>query len=140
MARAGRSLWRDARGEADTVDWIIVQVPLLFLTMLVFVVATVGIKQTVTAAQTHAAARLAGSATLAAGQAAAHSSAPVWGIPAPAAGLTPDSARRAIAARWAYAWDSGATFITRITGVFHIDMHSLQRREAFYVGPPGTWE
>ncbi len=133
-------LWRDERGEADTVDWILVQIPLLFVVFLVFVVAIVGIKQSGTAAQAHAAARLAGTATLAAGQSAAHTHAPTWSIPAEAAILTPDGARRAITVRWAYAWESGADLITRVLGAFQIDTQGLHRREAFYAGPPGAWE
>ena len=139
-----RRLWarlcRDQRGEADTVSWIVVQVPLWFLLALVFVVAMVGIKKNGTASQAQLAVRTAGAATLAAGQAHAQTHGDTWGAPGDAAHVTGAPAQRAVYIRWAYTWQSGVDLITRLTGPFRVEVQQLERREGFYAGPPGAWE
>lgn len=133
-------VWRDERGEGETVSWIMTQVPLYFLVTLVVLIAMVGLRQAGTASVAHLAARQAGAQSLAAGRHVATGRGAAWGLPAGAATLATDASRRAVTLHWGYDWQSGSVAGGILGKAFHIDVSLTQRREAFYAGPGDGWE
>ncbi len=138
-SRGTAKLWHDTRGDAGTLDWLIVQVPLIFLVAFVITVALLGIRQSGTASHAHLTARLAGTATLASGQSLAQQNAAAWGIPGGAVQVTGNPDQRATTVAWAYDYQ-GVPLVDRFIGGFHVNARATLRREGFYAGPPGGWE
>lgn len=139
LSTAVYRLLSDERGLDDLYSHLIVQVPFWFLVCLVIVVALVGLKQTSTASLAHLAARSAGTTSLAAGRQVAVQHGDTWGVPGSAATVSNQADRRAVTVDWSYQWQT-ATLVNRVLQPFTIAVGELERREAFYAGPPGAWE
>jgi hypothetical protein len=133
MMRRLSKIVRDDQGQAETVTWIVAQIPFWLLVAIVVAVTMLGLRRASAVLATHNAGLAAGRVDVAAGTSLAeHVLSVWWGETAPVA-VTENGLLRSVQAQLDTQWDTAAG---RIIGPLSIRASSFQRKEEFFAGPP----
>ena len=133
MMRRLSKIAHDEQGQAETVTWILAQIPFWLLIAILVAVTMLGLRRASAVLATHNAGLAAARVDAEAGRSLAERVLSVWWGETTTVAVTENGLLRSVQAQLDAQWD---TVASRIIGSLSIRASSFQRKEEFFAGPP----